>query len=153
MNKVIEQVDVDTGEIMRGFVVYIPHRPKVKEPFFMGFQEKFELFATDPEMTGSSLKVLMYLFSKLDFENFIYYSQSDIAKAISMQRSNVSRAFRFLISKGIVLQSQKVGSIKCYRLNPNYGWKGKVSNLDKHNRDHLKLVSSEQVEKSSGNVA
>lgn len=143
MNKVIEQVDAETGEIMKGFVVYIPHKPKMKEKWFMGFQDQFELFATDPEMTGSSLKVLMYLFSKLDFENFIYYSQSDIAKAISMQRSNVSRAFRFLISKGIILQSPKVGGIKCYRLNPNYGWKGKVRNLDKYNRDHLKLVSSD----------
>jgi hypothetical protein len=44
VNKVIDQVDAKTGEIMRGFVVYVPHRPKVSEGWFMGFQEKSSWF-------------------------------------------------------------------------------------------------------------
>lgn len=112
----------------------------------MGFQEKFKTIAKDPDMTWGSAKVLMYLFGELDFENFIYCSQKDIAEELEMQQSHVSRAIRFLISKQIILESPKIGRVKCYRLNPNYGWKGKVSNLDKYHRDHLKLVSSDNSE-------
>ncbi len=144
MNKVIDQVDAKTGEIMRGFVVYVPHRPKVSEGWFMGFQEKFIAIAKDPDMTCGSAKVLMYLFGVLDFENFIHCSQKHISEELEMQQSHVSRAMSFLVSKGIVLQSPVVDGIKCYRLNPNYGWRGKVKNLDRYHRDHLKLVSSDQ---------
>lgn len=112
----------------------------------MGFQNNFIAIAKDPDMTWGSAKVLMYLLGVLDFENFIHYSQKHIAEELGMHQSHVSRAMRFLVSKGIVLQSPTVGCIKCYRLNPNYAWRGKIKNIDKCNRDHLKLVSSDQSE-------
>ena len=50
------------------------------------FQDSFEEIAKDPEMTGETYKVLMYLYSKLDFENFIQQSQMDIAEGLGIQK-------------------------------------------------------------------
>ena len=92
-------------------------------------------------MTGETMKVLMYLFGKLDFENFIQQSQIDIAEGLGMQKQNVSRAMRVLTSKQIVLEGPKVGRSKCFRLNPNYGWKGKVKTLQEARREQLKVIN------------
>lgn len=140
MQKYVEQVDRETGEVMQGCMVYLPYRPRITERWFMAFQDSFEEIAKDPEMTGETYKVLMYLYSKLDFENFIQQSQMDVAEGLGIQKQRVSRAMKLLTSKQIVLEGPKVGRSKCYRLNPNYGWKGKVKTLQEHRREQLKVI-------------
>ena len=131
MQKYVEQIDRDTGEVMQGCMVYIPYRPKITERWFMAFQDAFEEIAKDPELTLEPKNILFYLYSKLDFENFIQQSQADIAKGLGIKKQQVSRSMKILISKQIILEGPKVGRSRCYRLNPNYGWKGKVKNLER----------------------
>lgn len=140
MQKYVEQVDRETGEVMQGCMVYIPHRPRITERWFMAFQDAFEELAKDREITSEPRRVLDYMFSKLDFENFIQLSQVEIAKALGMHKSQVSEAVKLLTSKQIVLEGPKVGRSKCYRLNPNYGWKGKVKTLQEARREQLKVI-------------
>lgn len=140
MQKYVEQVDRNTGEVMQGCMVWIPHRPKITERWFMAFQDTFEELAKDPELTLEPKNVLLYLFSKLDFENFIQQSQADVAKALGMHKEQVSRAMKLLTSKQIVLEGPKVGRSKCYRLNPDYGWKGKVKSLQEYRREQLQVI-------------
>ena len=61
----------------------------------MAFQDSFEEIAKDPEMTGETYKVLMYLYSKLDFENFIQQSQMDIAEGLGIQKQRASEQWRY----------------------------------------------------------
>lgn len=140
MRKQIEQVDLETGEVMQGCMVWIPQRPKLTERWFMAFQDAFEELAKDREITSEPRRVLDYLFSKLDFENFIQQSQQDIAHALGMHKSQVSEAVKLLVRKQIVLEGPKVGRSKCYRLNPNYGWKGKVKGLQEYRREQLQVI-------------
>ena len=140
MNKHIEQIDRKTGEVMTGCMVYVPYRPKLTERWFMAFQDTFEELAKDPELTLEPKNVLLYLFSKLDFENFIQLSQTDIAEGLGMHKQHVSRAMKLLASKQIILEGPKVGRSKYYRLNPHYGWKGKVKNLETERKSHLKAI-------------
>lgn len=106
----------------------------------MAFQDAFEELAKDREITSEPRRVLDYLFSKLDFENFIQQSQQDIAQALGMHKSQVSEAMKLLVRKQIVLEGPKVGRSKCYRLNPNYGWKGKVKTLQEARREQLRVI-------------
>ena len=140
MQKYVEQVDRETGEVMQGCMVYLPYRPRITERWFMAFQDAFEEIAKDPELTLEPKNVLFYLYSKLDFENFIQQSQKDIAEGLGMKKENVSRAMRILTTKQIVLEGPKVGRSKCYRLNPNYGWKGKVKTLQETRREQLRVI-------------
>lgn len=140
MNKHIEQIDRETGEVMKGCMVYIPYRPKLTERWFMAFQDTFEELAKDPELTLEPKNVLLYLFSKLDFENFIQLSQMDIAEGLGMHKQHVSRAMKILTGKQIILEGPKVGRSKCYRLNPHYGWKGKIKTLQEHRKEQFKII-------------
>lgn len=146
----IEQVDTNTGEVLRGCMVYIPYRPRHTERFFMAFQDGLIEIAKDGELTLEPTKVLMFLFGQLSFENYLHISQKDIAEALGMQKPNVSRAMKLLIAKGIILDGPKVGRMKSYRLSPDLGWKGRVTNLEKHRRDRLKVIPGGKAEAKGG---
>lgn len=140
MQKRIDTVDKATGEITEGRMVWIPYRPKLTERWFMAFQDTFIEIAKDPDMTGETMKVLMYLFGKLDFENYIQQSQQEIAEGLGMHKQHVSRAMRTLKSKQIIFEGPRVGRSKCFRLNPNYGWKGKVRTLQEARKEKLQVI-------------
>nr|WP_185160961.1 MarR family transcriptional regulator [Escherichia coli] len=42
------------------------------------------------------MRVLMALLAELDYENYIQVAQMDIAEALNMQKTNVSRAVKTL---------------------------------------------------------
>lgn len=92
----------------------------------MAIQDGF-LHLAKQNFSGRTRRVLDYLFAKLDFENWIRISQSDIAKDLDLNRANVSRAIKQLCDKGIIHKGPKFGTTWTYRLDPNFGWKGKAS--------------------------
>ena len=116
----------------------------------MAFQDGLIEIAKDGELTLEPTKVLMFLFGQLSFENYLHISQKDIAEALGMQKQHVSRAMKLLIAKGIILDGPKVGRMKSYRLSPDLGWKGRVTNLEKHRRDRLKVIPGGKAEAKSG---
>lgn len=140
MQKEVEHIDKETGEVLGKSLVYYPTRMKLSERWFMLFQDSLESIAKDKELTLEPKNILFYLYSKLEFENFIQQSQTDIAEALGMQRGNVSRAMKILIKKKIILEDKKNGRLKYYRLNPDYGWKGKIKHLQNLRRDQLKVI-------------
>ena len=75
-------------------MVWIPHRPKLTEGGLWHFQDSFIELAKDQELTLEHKNILLYLFGRLDFENFIQQSQSEIAESLGMQKQNVSRAMK-----------------------------------------------------------
>ena len=127
----IVSVDQNTGETLHGVIVYCSIK---KDPYAKGWimssQEALELLAKDKELTGETLRVLLFLMAHLDFENWIQITQSEIAKNLSLQKQNVSRAIIALEKKEIILRGPKIGKSYAFRLNPDFGWKGKVKNLD-----------------------
>ncbi len=132
----VSQYDNRTGELLEGVFVYcgVKYNPYGKG-FIMNSQEALDLLAEDPDLTKDALRVLLKLCAKLDFENWIYITQTDICKELKINKSNVSKAIKLLISKSIILQGPKVGRSFGYRLNPDYGWKGKVKNLNEYRKE------------------
>jgi predicted transcriptional regulator len=128
----VQTVNRKTGEVKDGYFVYIAYpRPKITgNRWIMTFQESLELIATDKDMTGQTLKVMLLLMGNLEFENYITIKQVAIAKKLEMDKADVSKAMKVLVDKGIILKV-KEGTTVAYKLNPHYGWKGKVSNLQK----------------------
>lgn len=129
MRKRVEQFDATTGEVLTGCLVLVPRKMKFTEPFLMFFQNSFKKIASDRSMTGESLRVLIHLFSVMEFENSINYSQRDIAEALGMRSSHVSRALKLLMAKDIIFESRKTCNVKLYKFNPDFVWKGRIKNL------------------------
>ncbi len=124
-------IDMETGEIVQGVPVYIATKVKLREGWFMGFQDAFIALAKDREITMDSRRVLDYLMGNLGFENYIAIPQRQIAEALNMQKANVSRAIKLLVNKQILIEGPKLGRTHTYRLSNTYGWKGSVKNLNK----------------------
>ena len=104
----LSSLDQETGEILDGVVVYcaVKHNP-YSGGWVMNSQEALELLATDRDLKGEAYKVLLLLLSRLDFENWIQLSQTEIAEKLDMKKPNVSRAVSLLESKGILLRGPK----------------------------------------------
>ncbi|WP_009547986.1 MarR family transcriptional regulator [Crocosphaera subtropica] len=132
----IASVDQDTGEVLDGVVVYcgVKQNP-YSTGWVMNSQEALELLATDKDLKGETYRVLLLLLSRLDFENWIQVTQNEISEKLEMKKPNVSRAISVLEEKGIILRGPKVGRSYAFRLNPYYGWKGKVKNLNDYRRE------------------
>ena len=135
-------IDLDTGEILLGIPVYLQAKVKWREGFFMGIQEAFLELAKDRELSGRPKDVLMYLFGKLAFENYICVQQKEIAEELNIDKGHISKYLKLLLKKGIILTGPKLGRTTSYRLNSNYGWKGKIKNLSVEREKAIRLVHS-----------
>lgn len=93
------------------------------------------------ELNHDQMRVLMALLADLDYENYIQVAQMDIAEALNMQKTNVSRAVKNLLEFGIVIEGPKIGRSKTYRLNPQFGWKGTVTNHKKALKNGLSIIN------------
>lgn len=93
----------------------------------MAMQEGF-IHIAKLGLSGEQMNVLFLIFGKLDFENWLRLSQKEIAEELGMKRPNVSRSMKVLTEKGIIHRGPKVGTMLTYRLDPNFGVKGRAKN-------------------------
>jgi hypothetical protein len=94
------------------------------------YRQGFLKLGKDRDITGEAHRILWYLFDKLDFDHYTHVQQTEISEALDLQKSHVSRAVKVLCDKQIILKGPKTGRIITYRLNSEYGWKGKVKNMN-----------------------
>ncbi len=145
-----------TGDIKEGFFVYIAYpKQKIKgNRWYMTFQDSLATIAEDKEITGQTLRVWMILLSELEFENYITTKQKEIATRLDMHQPDVSKAMKLLVSKGIILKV-KEGTTTAYKLNSDYGWKGKVSNMEIEKERVLsqKIVDMQKVREFNNPLA
>ncbi len=130
-------LDKDTGEILdhsRGTFIFVPSRIKLKEGWFMAFQDAFESLARDRDLWGQPTAILHYLMSRLSFDNYIALEQKEISVSLDIDKSDVSKAIKILVEKGILERGPRLGKSWSYKLNPYYGWKGRVKNLKNERR-------------------
>ncbi len=101
----------------------------------MDRRDAFLMLARDGELTGKSLKVLLYLLARLDFENFIQVPQVEIADEMNLHKQAVSNCVSILEKKGILIRGPKLARSSSFRLNPNFGYKGNPSGKVYRTRD------------------
>ena len=127
--------DRNTGEIIEGVPVLCGVK---KNPYSTGWvmnsQEALEIIAKDKEITGGVHRVLWFIVARLDFENWIQISQQEICKELEIKKQHVSSAIKVLEQKEIILRGPKVGRSYAFRLNPYFGWKGDVKNLEDYRK-------------------
>lgn len=145
-SKRFDQVDTETGEILGGFVAVI--QPKRRNGFNRGWvamsQQALELLARMKRLDDH--RVMLMLLSRLDFENLIQISQSELAADLSMQRSHVNRAIKHLLEMGAILEGPKIGRSRSYRLNPAFGWKGSAKGHQEALQDRMRARGMTVIE-------
>lgn len=145
----IASLDLSTGEILDGTVVYCGlKRNPYAGGWIMNSQEALEILASDKDLKGETYRVLLFLLSRLDFENWIQITQTEIAEKLGMHKQDVNKAIKLLEKKEIVLKGKKIGRSYAFRLNPYFGWKGKVKNLDNYRKDRDDKEKRELINKN-----
>jgi DNA-binding MarR family transcriptional regulator len=126
-------IDKETGEVLdEGDLILIPKKLRIKG-FFMGMQYGFEYLAKQ-KLNAESLNVMLFILSKIDYENSINVSAKKIAEEMKMDLSNVYRAIRCLRNSGVLEEPTD----KCIRVSIDLVWKGKVSNLKREQNQQTK---------------
>jgi len=133
-------VDKETGEVIDdGSLIYVPQKVRIKG-FFMGMQDGFEYLAKS-NLKSEALNVLLLLISRMDYENIIRVSQKEIGDVLGMKKQNVSRAMKTLRVAGVI----DPGEFHAVHLSPDIGWRGKVTNM----RKHQAKLTKETMERTS----
>ena len=101
----------------------------------MTSQDAVKELARDKDITGQTSRVFMYLLGELDCENWILLSQTYIADELDIAPQSVHRAVKVLESKGIIIRDRKCGRTSRFRLNPDFGWKGRSKHFEDVARD------------------
>lgn len=146
MKRVVGSV-MDTGEVMDGAVLgmFFPKRQNGFREGWIAMAQNALVALAQADLGDQARRVLFVILGKLDFENYILISQSEIAETIGMKRANVSAAIARLEAEGIILRGPKAGRSATFRLNPSYGWKGSASNHQKALRERMKAANIKGV--------
>ena len=144
MGKLKGYVDKYTGEEF-GFPVIVGRkRSPYGKGWVMNSQEALEIVAKDKDIKGETYRVLFFICARLDFENWVQLSVTEIANELDLKQPSVSRAMKVLETKEIILRGPKVGRSYAFMLNPEFGWKGKVKNLDEYRKERDELEHREK---------
>lgn len=123
--------DVRTGEVQEGTLLWVPKKARSQfgRDWFQMAQDTLKVLNQHRKTLGmEGMAVFNALLSRLDFENFIQVSQTEIAAELQMRPSNVSRAIKKLIEHGFLKTGPKVGKSHTFQLHPELAWKGKSQN-------------------------
>lgn len=132
-------VDTETGEIISLTMPYKPMKSNLGGGWMAIYQEALNWVA-DAKLSYEEYRVFLKLLGKLDFENYIRVTQTEIAKELGMKQPSVARAIKGLLEQDIIRKGPKVGNSNTYRLNPMIGHKGQGINKTKKEYEHLKRI-------------
>jgi|JI10StandDraft_1071094.scaffolds.fasta_scaffold656101_1 DNA-binding MarR family transcriptional regulator len=114
------------------------------------FQTAAYIAATS--LTPSANKILMYLLSLSEFENFISIDQRTLNEELNISLSSAEKAIKELTDNGIIIKIKHPSDKRRndYFLNPMQAWKGKTLNrkiaitkLQQENMNQLSLFGED----------
>ena len=126
MNRHMQQIDHQTGEVVEGFVAYVvPKRKNGFQKGWMAMAQESMMMLAQSNLTGNDMKVMWAMLARLDYENLIQVNQAEVAEQVGMNRHNVNRS--------------KIGVSRSYRLNLTSVGKVQLRDIEALH-EHLKIV-------------
>ena len=107
---------------------YFPVKDKNLGKDWVALYQKAISTIADMNIPHEQERVFLKLLSKVDFDNFLRISQTEIANELKMKQPSVARAIKELCKKNIIIEGPRAGLNKTYRLNPYIAHKGKNRN-------------------------
>ena len=142
--KYLSTVDMETGEIV--------HEPLTERRGRRGFSLTFDAGAdwlAEQNLSRAEYRILWKLIARLDFQNYINVSQKAIVESLGLQKSNVSKAFKGLLQRGIIVEGPTMNKVKSYRLNPDIAFKGTGKQQEKTVLDFNDLRKRREARKDT----
>ena len=128
MKRDIIHIDRKTGEELEGTPFFAPTKSNYTYEGWMAMSLQAEEFFATNIKSLDDYRVLSALKARIDFENYLAISHTEIAEELGMKRPNVSRSIKHLLDLGIINKGPKVGRSLTYIFNPEMGYRGKAKN-------------------------
>lgn len=120
MDDLRNMMDVETGEV---FLIRKPKK-KVNGGWCRMYQLKLEELAKDEELRGMPKDVLLYMVSKVGYDNICRVAQVVIARELKTTPQYISKIIKTLKKGEYIIEVKEEGSLKCYRFNEKFVIKG-----------------------------
>ena len=133
--KVVGYIDERTGKEYGFPVIFGRKNSPYGNGWIMNSQEALNIIAEDKDIKGLDLRVFLKVCARLDFENWVHLPLNELSRELEIDKAHISRSIKLLVEKNILIKSAKIGRSYAYRLNPDFGWKGKVKHLDEYRRE------------------
>ena len=144
--RIVGYTDKYTEEDYGFPVIFGRKKNPYNKGWIMNSQEALEIVAKDKDIKGETYRVLFFICARLDFENWVQIPLSEVAQELDLKKQSVTRAIKILESKEIIIRGPKVGRSYAFMLNPDFGWKGKVKNLDEYRKERNEQILREHRE-------
>ncbi|HQT75165.1 MAG TPA: hypothetical protein PLX84_14645 [Acidiphilium sp.] len=142
--------DAETGEVLDTAFTAILYPKRIngfsREGWFAMSQSALTVLKTFKSL--DDFRVLVAMLERLDFNNLILVSQSEVARDLGIDKAQVNRAVKRLITIGALLEGPKVSGHRTYRLSPDFGWKGSAKTHHQALEDEAKKLK-ERMAKSN----
>ena len=133
MNRHMQQIDHQTGEVVEGFVAYVvPKRKNGFQKGWMAMAQEAMMMLAQSNLTGNDMKVMWAMLARLDYENLIQVNQAEVAEQVGMNRHNVNRSIKKLIELGVVLEGVKLVLAALTDLTPTSVGKAQPKATERH---------------------
>lgn len=101
-------------------------------------------------LTQTEYRVRDYIMGTIGIGNMCFINQSEVARQLKIQRADVSRAIKRLISLGIVIAGPKSGRSLTYMINPGFCFAGSlatgIKELKKAKTEHqAKIINFKSI--------
>ena len=150
--KVVGYIDELTGKEYGFPVIFGRKKNPYGNGWIMNSQEALDMIAEDKDLKGNTLRVFIKVCARVDFENWVHLPLKELSEELDIDQADISKNIKLLVKKGILIKSGKIGRSYAYRLNPDFGWKGKVTNLEEYRREQEEEFYREQRRKNQSNL-
>ena len=114
-------VTTDENGNIRG---YFPLKKKSLGTGWIALYQAMISNIADENLSKEQYRVLLKLLGKIDFDNYLTISQTEMAQQLNMKQPHISRAIRALCERKIIIEGPRAGLNKTYRFNPYIAYKG-----------------------------
>ena len=150
----LNREDADGGVSSQPVYLFTPNKKRLAAElggWYVCWQEATMILAKMKCLNLTDLRVLLVLQAKLDFDNWIRMSYSDIGNEIDVARQNVALSVKKLIKLNVLVVGPSTRNVSTYRLNPELVWKGTMRNAVQERRiaPKLTLLDGGKVEQTA----
>jgi len=138
-----EAVNQVTGEVVP--LAPLEGKRRWSEPHVWLFQDTIRRLAEDRTFGQQSTRVLLYLLSVLDWDNWLVVPHTAMGAALGLQAPNVSRAMADLIHRKVIEQGTPPSPRNAYRLNSAYAYKGSFARLRVRRRQERRRTQQQAL--------
>ena len=117
----------------------------LKKDYARCFLYEMETIASSRDLNATDLRVLIAIIGNLGYENILNISQKDLANKLKVQRPEITKSIKKLISKKYLQIIDKIGRQNIYQFNPNIAFRSRAKNHKNLCNDWEEDIFTEEI--------